>query len=123
MPWSVSGNIRGPSGADGAAGPTFVPIPFYISGSLSVGIKKPEFIAPVALTVTNMQGRCDSGASATYRPTKNGVDDGTTSAATGTTVVSTAQNVTLAAGDRLGLDIVDAGTGVDLSVTFWAQVV
>lgn len=100
-----------------------IAIPFHITGALSTGVKLPEFIAPVACTVVDMKGRCNSGASATYRPSKNGgTTDGTTSASTGTTVVSTSQSVSLAAGDRLGINIVAAGTGSDLSVTMWANI-
>lgn len=100
-----------------------VAIPFHVTGALTTGVKKPEFIAPVAMTVVDMKARCGSGASATYRPSKNGgTTDGTTAAVTGTTVVSTTQSLTLAAGDRLGINVVAAGTGADLSVTFWATV-
>lgn len=97
-------------------------IPFFIAGTLTTGTKLPEFIADRPMTVYTMRGRCNSGASATYRPAVNGTAGGTTSASTGTSVVTTAQSVTLAAGDRLALNIVAAGTGSDLSVTFWARV-
>ena len=101
----------------------YVPIPFYIAGALSTGVKLPEFIAPVAMTVVSMKGRCNSGSGAVYRPSKNGgTSDGTASAATGTTVITTTQSVSLAAGDRLALNITTASTGSDLSVTFWAKV-
>jgi hypothetical protein len=97
-------------------------IPFHVSGSLTTGVKTAEFIAPFAMTVTSMRGRCAAGSGATYRPSKNGgTADGTTSAATGTTVVTTAQSVSLAAGDRLTVNVVNAGTSAsDLSVTFGA---
>lgn len=97
-------------------------IPFHVSGSVTTGSKAPQFIAPFAMTITMMRGVCASGASATYRPTKNGSVTGNTSASTGTTVITTAQSVALAAGDRLGVNVVSAGTGVDLSITFGAVV-
>lgn len=108
----------------GAAGYHF-PVPFHTPGAASTGTKTPEFIAPVACEVVLMYGRASAGSvGATYRPVKNGSTTGTTSAATLTTSVSTAQSgVTLAAGDRLGLNVVAAGTSVtDLSVTFWVKV-
>lgn len=101
----------------------YVAIPIYVGGTLTTGVKKAEFIAPVAMTVTKMMGRCDSGANAQYRPSKNGGStDGTQSAVTGTSVVTTTQNVALAVGDRLTINVTAAGTGVDLSVTLWARV-
>ena len=97
-------------------------IPFHISGSLTTGVKTAEFIAPFAMTITSMRGRVSAGTGVTYRPSKNGGSaDGTTSASTTTTVVNTAQSLSLAAGDRLTVNVVNAGTGgANLSVTFGA---
>lgn len=106
----------------GAGGGGGIAIPFYIAGSLTTGTKTPEFIFPVACTLIDMKGRCNSGSSTTYRPAKNGSTTGTTSASTSTTVVSTTQSVSFSAGDRLALNVVAAGTGADLSVTFWATI-
>lgn len=107
-------------------GGVYVPISIYVSGTLTTGVKKPVFIAPVTMTVVQMQGICDSGTSTgcTYRPSKNkGTSDGTTSAETLTSTVTTSQSLSLAAGDRLGLNVVSAGTNAaDLSVTFWARI-
>lgn len=104
----------------------YVPVTIYVSGTLSTGVKKPVFIAPEAMTIVKMVGICDSGTGTgcTYRPSKNkGSSDGTTSAATLTSPVTTSQSLSLAAGDRLGLNVVSAGTNAaDLSVTFWARV-
>lgn len=101
-----------------------IPIPFYIDGTISTGIKNPEFIAPVAMTIISMLGRCGTSSVGTvYRPSKNGGSaDGTASSATTTSVVTTAQSLSLAAGDRLALNITTAGTSTNLSVTFWARV-
>lgn len=100
-----------------------IAIPFFMSSTLTTGVKLPKWIAPVACTVVDMKGVCASGASATYRPSKNGgTTDGTTSASTGTSVVSTSQSLSLAAGDTLTVNVVAAGTGSDLSVTFWANI-
>lgn len=101
-----------------------IAIPFYIAGSLTTGVKTPEFIFPVACTLVDMKGRIASGSNATYRPSKNGgSSDGTTSASTSQSTISTSQNVSFVAGDRLSLNVVSAGTdGADLSVTFWANI-
>jgi hypothetical protein len=100
------------------------PVPFFVSGTVTAGLKSPEFIAPVACTVVSMYGRCGSSSSGTtYRPAKNGGStDGTLSASTTTTTVPTAQSLALAAGDRLALRVGTAGTSNDLSVTFWVRV-
>lgn len=97
-----------------------MPIAYHIQGSLTTGVKTPEFICPVAGTISPMRGRCSAGSGATYRLVKNGASNMNTSSATGTTVVSTtlSTNNTVAAGDRVQLEIVSAGTGAtDLSVT------
>ena len=113
MPKFVSANVQG----------YHLPIPFHIPGSLSTGVKTPEFIAPVDMVVEEMRGRCSAGSSVTYRPVKNGSTNGTTSASTGTSVVTTSQSLSLAAGDRVQLEIVNAGSGgTDLSVTMWVRV-
>ena len=97
-----------------------IPVAFHIPGSLTTGVKTPEFICPVAGTVTPMRGRCSAGSGVTYRLVKNGSTNMDTSSATGTTVVSTtlSTNNTVAAGDRVQIEVVNAGTGgTDLSVT------
>lgn len=100
------------------------PIPFHLPGAQSTGTKTPEFIAPWAGTIVQMRGRASAGSvGATYRPVLNGSVTGTTSAATLTSVVSTSQSVAVAVGDRIGLNVVAAGTGVtDLSVTMAVEV-
>lgn len=99
-----------------------VAIPFFIASTLTTGVKLPEFIAPVAMTVTNAYARLNSGSGAAIRPSKNGgTTDGTILSSIGTTVVNNSQSVTLAAGDRLALNITTA-SGSDLSVTFWANI-
>lgn len=105
-------------------GGVYVPVPLFINGGLTTGVVKPEFIAPVPMRVEIMLGRCGSGSGVNYRPSKNGgTSTGTTSADTGTSVVTTSQNVTLAAGDRLTVNVTDAGSSAaDLSVTFWAEI-
>jgi hypothetical protein len=99
------------------------PVTFFLSGTVTTGTKAPEFIAPVACTVVSMLGRCGTSSSgAIYRPSKNGgTTDGTASASTTTSVITTAQSVALAAGDRLQLRVSTAGTSADLSVTFWVR--
>lgn len=97
-----------------------VPVAFHVQGALTTGVKTPEFIAPFAGTITPMQGRCSAGSGVTYRLVKNGSSNMTTSGSTGTTVVSTtvSTNNTVAAGDRVQIEVVNAGTsGTDLSVT------
>jgi len=97
-----------------------IPIAFHIQGTLTTGVKTPEFICPVAGTVTPMRGRVSAGTSVTYRLVKNGSSNMDTSGATTTSVVSTtlSTNNTVSAGDRVQLEVVSAGTGgTDLSVT------
>lgn len=97
-----------------------VPIAFHIGGTLTTGVKTPEFISPVAGTITPMRGRCSAGSGVTYRLVKNGSSNMDTSSSTGTTVVSTtlSTNNTVSAGDRVQIEVVSAGTGgTDLSVT------
>lgn len=102
----------------------FLPIPFSVSGSLTTGVKKPVFIAPVAMTIVKMYAICDSGSGAACRPSKNkGTSDGTILSSIGNaSAASNSQSLSLAAGDRLGVNVTTAGTGVDMSVTFWAEV-
>jgi hypothetical protein len=97
-----------------------LPVAFHSPGTLSVGVKTPEFICPVAGTISPMRGRVSVGSGATYRLVKNGSSNMDTASATGTTVVSTtlSTNNTVAAGDRVQLEIVNAGTSAsNLSVT------
>lgn len=101
----------------------YIPIPFHITGSQTTGVKLPEFIAPVAMTVTKAYARCNSGSGTAMRPSKNGgSSDGTILSSIGTSSVTNSQSVSLAAGDRLTVNVTTAGTGSDLSVTFWAKV-
>lgn len=104
-------------------GGVYVPIPLFINGDLDTGVVKPEFIAPVDMRVEKMLARAKTGSGVQYRPSKNGgTADGTESALTGQTVVTTTQSLDLAAGDRLTVNVTNAGTGEDLSVTFWAEI-
>jgi hypothetical protein len=99
-----------------------IAIPFFLTGSATTGFKLPEFIAPVAMSVVACYARANSGSGTALRPSKNGSAAGTILPSIGTTVVNNSQSVTLAAGDRLGVDVTTAGTGSDISVTFWANV-
>ncbi len=111
--------IHADAGIDGY----FSPISYHFPGAVSTGLKTPEYLAPVAMEITLMYGRVSAGSGVTYRPVKNGATNGTTSGATGTTSVSTGQSLSLAAGDRLQLEVVNAGSGAsNLSVTTWAKV-
>jgi hypothetical protein len=97
-----------------------LPISFHLPGAQTTGVKTPEFISPVAGTITPMRGRCSAGSAVTYRLVKNGASNMDTSAGTGTSVVSTtlSTNNTVAAGDRIQLEVVNAGSGgTNLSVT------
>lgn len=99
-----------------------VAIPFFLTGTATTGAKLPEFIAPVAMSVVACYARANSGSGTALRPTKNGTDAGTILSSIGTTVVNNSQSVSLAAGDRFGVDVTTAGTGSDISATFWATV-
>lgn len=109
-----------------AAVTDFIGVPFHFPGAQSTGVKTPAFIVPATCTLVTMRGRTSAGSvGATYRPIKNGsATSMTTSAATLTSVVTTAQsNIALAAGDYLQVEVVAAGTGAtDLSVTLVLQV-
>lgn len=109
--------------ADGGIDGYWFPVSFHIPGTLTTGVRTPEFLAPVACTVVSMKGRVSAGSAVTYRPVQNAATNGTTSASTSTSVVTTSQSLSLAADDRLRLEIVSAGSGgTDLSVTFWLKV-
>ena len=98
-------------------------VPFFISGSVTTGVKTPEFIAPVAMTIIDMYGRLNAGTgTTTIRPSKNGgTTDGSTLNVT-TASGHTAQTLSLAAGDRLTVNVTAVGTSPsDLSVTFLAS--
>lgn len=101
-----------------------IPIPFHIPGTVTTGIKTPEFIFPVACTVVDMRTRLSAGTgTTTVRPSKNGgSSDGSTNNVT-TTSGNTSQSLAFSAGDRLQLNVTAVGTTpTDLSVTFWANV-
>lgn len=100
-----------------------IPIPFHLTSTQTTGVKLPEFIAPVAMTVVACYARANSGSGSAVRPSKNGgTGDGTILSSIGTSAVNNAQSVSLAAGDRLGINVTTAGTGSDISVTFWANI-
>ena len=100
-----------------------MPISFHIAGSLSAGVKQPRFISPVACTLVNARAYAGGGSGVTYRLVKNGSTNGNTSATVGAAVVTTSLSTvtSLAVGDTLQVEIVNAGTsGADLSVTIEA---
>lgn len=99
-----------------------VAIPFFLTGTVTTGVKLPEFIAPVAMTVVAMYARANSGSGSAIQPAKNGTGTGTTLSSIGTSAVNNSQSISLSAGDRLGVNVTTAGTGSDISVTFWANV-
>jgi len=97
-----------------------MPISFHIAGTLSTGVKQPRFISPVACTLVNARAYAGGGSGVTYRLVKNGSTNSNTSATVGAAVVTTSLTTvtSLAVGDTLQIEIVDAGTsGADLSVT------
>jgi hypothetical protein len=100
-----------------------MPISFHIAGTLSTGVKQPRFISPVACTLVNARAYAGGGSGVTYRLVKNGSTNGNTSATVGAAVVTTSLSTvtSLAVGDTLQVEIVNAGTsGADLSVTIEA---
>ena len=121
-------NAAGGTGLTGTAGVLdidanyrSIAIPFYIAGTLTTGVKAPEFIFPVACTLVDMRFRLSSGT-ATIRPSKNG---GTTDGSTGSVTTSSgnqSQSLAFAAGDRLAVNITVVGSASDLYVTFWANI-
>ena len=102
----------------------YIPIPFAVAGAITTGVKKPVFIAPVAMTIVDMRTVLDAGSGVAVRPSKNkGTSDGTQKTGITTSTSSTAQTLSLSAGDTLGINVTNAGTSAsDLSVTFWARV-
>ena len=100
-----------------------MPISFHIAGTLSTGVKQPRFISTVACTLVNARAYAGGGSGVTYRLVKNGSTNGNTSATVGAAVVTTSLSTvtSLAVGDTLQVEIVNAGTsGADLSVTIEA---
>jgi hypothetical protein len=98
----------------------YMPISFHIAGTLAAGVKQPRFISPIACTLVNARAYAGGGSGVTYRLVKNGSTNGNTSASVGGAVVTTSLSTvtSLAIGDVLQVEIVDAGTsGADLSVT------
>jgi hypothetical protein len=101
----------------------YVPISFHIAGTLATGVKQPRFISPIACTLVNARAYAGGGSGVTYRLVKNGSTNGNTSATVGAAVVTTSLSTvtSLAIGDVLQIEIVNAGTsGADLSVTIEA---
>jgi hypothetical protein len=97
-----------------------MPISFHIAGALSVGVKQPRFISPIACTLVNARAYAGGGSGVTYRLVKNDSTNGNTSGTVGNAVVTTSLSTvtSLAVGDILQVEIVSAGTsGADLSVT------
>jgi hypothetical protein len=101
----------------------YMPISFHIAGTLAAGVKQPRFISPIACTLVNARAYAGGGSGVTYRLVKNGSTNGNTSATVGAAVVTTSLSTvtSLAIGDVLQIEIVNAGTsGADLSVTIEA---
>jgi hypothetical protein len=101
----------------------YMPISFHIAGTLATGVKQPRFISPIACTLVNARAYAGGGSGVTYRLVKNGSTNGNTSATVGAAVVTTSLSTvtSLAIGDVLQIEIVNAGTsGADLSVTIEA---
>ena len=101
----------------------YIPISFHIAGTLATGVKQPRFISPIACTLVNARAYAGGGSGVTYRLVKNGSTNGNTSATVGAAVVTTSLSTvtSLAIGDVLQIEIVNAGTsGADLSVTIEA---
>jgi hypothetical protein len=101
-----------------------VAIPFFLSSTVTTGVKLPKFVAPVAMTVVDMYAILNAGSgTTTIRPSKNGgSSDGSTLNVT-TSSGHTTQSLSLAAGDTLTVNVTAVGTTPsDMSVTFWANV-
>jgi hypothetical protein len=101
----------------------YIPISFHIAGTLTAGVKQPRFISPIACTLVNARAYAGGGSGVTYRLVKNGSTNGNTSGTVGAAVVTTSLSTvtSLAIGDVLQIEIVNAGTsGADLSVTIEA---
>jgi len=101
-----------------------MPISFHIAGTLSTGVKAPRFISPVACTLSSARAYANAGSGVTYRLVLNGSTNSNTSASVGQSVVTTTLSTvtSLAVGDVLQVEIVNAGTsGADLSVTIEAS--
>lgn len=97
-----------------------MPISFHIAGALTTGVKAPRFISPVACTLSTARAFANAGSGVTYRLVLNASTNSNTSASVGQAVVATSLTgvTSLAVGDVLQVEIVNAGTsGADLSVT------
>jgi hypothetical protein len=101
-----------------------MPISFHIAGTLTTGVKAPRFISPVACTLSTSRAFANAGSGVTYRLVRNTSTNSNTSASVGQAVVATSLTgvTSLAVGDVLQVEIVNAGTsGADLSVTVEAS--
>lgn len=103
------------------APPVNFTVPFHIANTVTTGLKVPKWIATAPCTLRGARAVLNAGSGATYRIYVNGVAPTgmTTSSAVGTTSsLHDFNDVTLAAGDVVQLNVIAAGTGAsDLSVT------
>jgi hypothetical protein len=92
---------------------------FSMPGPAAVRVAAAVILAPLASTVTAFQARIGAGSGVTVQLVLNGTAVGPVSAVLAQTTVNTVVTpaINLVAGDQLGLQILNAGTGAsDLSV-------
>lgn len=93
-------------------------MPFFIGGSVAVGLRRPEFIATVPMTLRGARSRSHAG-SGTYQVYVNGASASGAAAAFGTAqALHDFADVNINAGDRVQINVATAtADAVDLSVT------
>lgn len=100
--------------------PTTAPVvimPFYVGGSLGTGLRLPQFIATVPMTIRGARSIAAAG-SGTYSIWVNGANISGASGAFGTAqALYTFTSYNINAGDRVQLSIDSASSASDLSVT------
>lgn len=127
---SASGTVTGTTGVfDGAnrvyssgnPPPSAAPVvimPFFVGGSVGTGLRRPEFIATVPMTIRGARSRSFAG-SGTYTIFVNGANiSGAASAFSTTQALFNFTDVDIVAGDRVQVNVDTASAdAVDLSVT------
>jgi hypothetical protein len=109
----IRGNVTNgePINTTAACMADFETITFFVSGTLASTSEGGLWVAPRDIRIINMRARARSlTTGGTIRPQVNAATNGTTSGTLTTSLASTAQSLTMVAGDFIRLNVVTAGT-------------